>query len=41
MADSWAKLMAVILNWELSGNGFGQHVQEDVGFGNLEEEHFL
>jgi hypothetical protein len=34
--------MAVISYWELSGNGFGQHAQEDEGSGCLlEEEHFL
>jgi hypothetical protein len=41
MADSRAKLMAVISNWELSGNGFGQRAQVDEGFGCLEEEHLL
>jgi DNA-directed RNA polymerase subunit L len=41
MADSRSKLMAVISNWELSGNGFGQRAQDDEGFGHLEEEHFL
>jgi hypothetical protein len=41
MAYSRTKLMAVISNWELSGNGFGQCAQEDEGFGCLEEEHFL
>jgi hypothetical protein len=41
MAGSRAKLMAVISNWELSGNGFGQRRQEEVGFGSLEEEHLL
>jgi hypothetical protein len=33
-----SKLMAVISNWELSGNGFGQRMQEDEGFWCLEEE---
>jgi hypothetical protein len=41
MADSRVKLMAVISNWELSGNGFGQCTQEDEGFRCVEEEHFL
>jgi hypothetical protein len=39
--DSRAKLTAAILNWELSGNGFDQCMQEDKGFGYLEEENFL
>jgi hypothetical protein len=41
MADSRAKLMVVISNWELSSNGFGQRTKEDDGFGCLEEEHLL
>lgn len=41
MADSRAKLMAVISNWELSGNGFGQRTEEEDDFGRLDEDHLL
>ncbi|CAB9519921.1 hypothetical protein SEMRO_1058_G236420.1 [Seminavis robusta] len=36
--DCRAKLIKIIAKWELSGNGFGQRVEEDDAFGHLGEE---
>ncbi|CAB9517520.1 expressed unknown protein [Seminavis robusta] len=36
--DCRAKLIKIIAKWELSGNGFGQRVQEDEEFGHLGED---
>ncbi|CAB9506337.1 hypothetical protein SEMRO_263_G102320.1 [Seminavis robusta] len=36
--DCRAKLIKIIAKWELSGNGFGQRVQEDDAFGHLGED---
>jgi hypothetical protein len=41
MANSRTKLMEVIHCWELSSNGFGQHIVEDDEFGHLTEENFM
>ncbi|CAB9522913.1 expressed unknown protein [Seminavis robusta] len=36
--DCRAKLIKIIAKWELSGNGFGQRVEEDEAFGHLGED---
>lgn len=41
IADSRARLMKVISNWELSGNGFGQRAPDHQNFGIIEEDQLL
>jgi hypothetical protein len=37
-ANACAKLIKLILKWELSGNGFGQQALEDDEFGHMGED---
>jgi hypothetical protein len=38
LAESCARLLKIITNWDLSGNGFGQRTRQDENFGHMEEE---
>ncbi|CAB9530620.1 unknown protein [Seminavis robusta] len=39
IADSRARLISIIFDWELSGNGFGQRTQGDGQWGHFSEQH--